>query len=171
MRQVFQRENCCKAAANRVRLTTGKEDVFMNEHSRKLLQECSSGCKMAMESMDQVEKYVQDDTLQSVIAEYRKKHDELEQKASELLAQSGNSEKEPGAAARAFSWITTEMKMMMKEDNNQIAKLLMDGCNMGIQSITEYQHEYCEASKEAEGLADDLVKMEEEFSRELKKFL
>lgn len=35
--------------------------------------------------------------------------------------------------AAAFSRMSTGMKMLMKDDNRQAAKILMDGCNMGIQ--------------------------------------
>ena len=73
--------------------------------------------------------------------------------------------------ASAFAWITEETKMMLKDDNNQIAKLMMDGSNMGIQSISEEVNKYPEASKEAKKLADKLIRLEEEFMQELKAFL
>ncbi len=60
---------------------------------------------------------------------------------------------------------------MIEDDGHQIAKLMMDGCNMGIQSISEYQNKYKEASKEATELAKKLVKTEENFMQEMKQFL
>ena len=33
----------------------------MNEDTRKLLEECNSGCKMALGSMKQVKEYIQDE--------------------------------------------------------------------------------------------------------------
>ena len=59
----------------------------------------------------------------------------------------------------------------MKNSDNQIAKVLMDGCNMGIQSIGEYMNEYTGASEEAKKIAKKLVKLEENFMSDLKKFL
>ena len=73
--------------------------------------------------------------------------------------------------ATAFSWLSTETKLIMKNSDNQITKVLMDGCNMGIQSISEEMNKYPEASKEAKKLADKLVRLEEEFMQELKSFL
>jgi len=47
----------------------------------------------------------------------------------------------------------------------------MDGCNMGIQGITEAQNRYKEASRESRSLAEKLVKLEEQFSKDLKVYL
>lgn len=143
----------------------------MNEDTMKLLKECNLGCKMAVSSMKQVEEYVQDDNLEKILKRYRTEHEKLEQESSDMLNEWGCSGKEPGKMASAFSWLTTEMKMKMKDDSNQIAKIMMDGCNMGIQSICERKHQYCEASKAAVELSDRLVKAEENFMTDLKEFL
>lgn len=143
----------------------------MNEDTRKLLEECNSGCKMALGSMKQVKEYIQDEKLKKIVESYKQKHEQLEMESSNLLKEAGNSEKEPGVMASMFSWFTTEMKLMIEDDGHQIAKLMMDGCNMGIQSISEYQNKYKEASKEATELAKKLVKTEENFMQEMKQFL
>lgn len=143
----------------------------MQENTKKLLEECNSGCKMAIESMDQVGQYVTDDKLKGVIQDYNTRHKKLESESSRLLAQEGQEEKEPGVFASTFSWLTTEMKMMAKDDNKQAAKIMMNGCNMGIQSITETMHQCKDASNESMSLAKKLVCTEEEFMGEMKKFL
>ena len=73
--------------------------------------------------------------------------------------------------ASAFSWLSTEMKMMFKDDNTKIAKIMMNGCNMGIQSISEDINKYSNASSESVSLAKKLVKAEENFMRDLERFL
>lgn len=143
----------------------------MQDDTRKLLLECNSGCKMAIDSMNQLEEYARDDKLKKILGAYKDKHEKLEDKSSELLKELGEGEKEPGMMASAFSWISTEMKMLMEDDSSQIAKILMKGCNMGIQSICKYQNEYKEASGASVGLAKDLVKIEEDLMEELKEFL
>lgn len=143
----------------------------MEEDTRKLLQECNKGCKMAIDSMEQVKGHISDDSLEKVIDEYEEKHRKIEDESSVLLDQAGQEEKEPGAAASTFAWMSTGMKLAMNDDNRQIAKLMMDGCNMGIQSISENINKYPEASKESIHIAKDLVKMEEAFMGELKDFL
>ena len=73
--------------------------------------------------------------------------------------------------AAAMSWISTEMKMLMREDSTQIAKIIMDGCNMGIQSVSEYVNKNKLASDDSIRLAKNLIKTEEDLMEEMKKFL
>lgn len=144
----------------------------MNEKQTiELLKECSSGCKMALDSMDQILEYVEDEVLRHTILDSRREHEQLEKKTGELLRKYGKQEKEPGLAATAFSRITTDVKMMMNGGNCQIAKLLMDGCNMGIQSISECRNQNPEASSEASGLAEKLIRAEETLMKDLRKYL
>ena len=148
-----------------------KEGNDMTVHTQHLLEECNSGCKMAIRSMDQVLEYVVDEKLEQVIETCKYAHEQLEEESGKLLEECGKEEKEPGMIATAFSWISTETKLVMKNSDNQIAKVLMDGCNMGIQSIGEYMNEYTGASEEAKKIAKKLVKLEEDFMSDLKKFL
>lgn len=143
----------------------------MDEHTVKLLEECDSGCKMAVDSMQQTLGYTKDESLRRLIEQYKEKHERLEDEAAKLLHKCGHNEKEPGIMASAFAWITAETKLMWDDDNNQIAKLMMNGSNMGIQSITEARHKYSSASEEAQSIAKKLVRVEEEFLQELKRFL
>ena len=83
----------------------------------------------------------------------------------------GEKGKKPGAAAETFAWLTTEMKMLIRDDSSQIAKIMTNGCNMGIQSIMEVLNENPEADRESKNIAGDLVKAEEHFADELKAFL
>ncbi len=143
----------------------------MEEATIKLLQECSQGCQMAVESMDQVSKYVTGDRMGSLITDYRRKHEQLGKRVDGMLKESGAEPKQPGMAASAMSWMTTEVKMKLKNDNSQISTLMMDGCNMGIQSISRTMNENAAASKESRGLAQELVRTEEAFMQDLKEFL
>lgn len=143
----------------------------MEEDTVKLLRECNSGCKMAINSMNQVKEYIQEEKLLKTIEEYDKKHRKLEDKISVLLNGSANEEKEPKKMAEVYSWLSTEMKLMMRDDSHEIAKIMMNGCNMGIQSLSRYINEYENASAESLAIAKDLVKEEEAFMKALKQFL
>lgn len=143
----------------------------MERQTITLLRECSSGCKMALESMDQILEYVDDEMLEHTILEARQEHEKLEKESGELLRKAGGEEKEPGLAAQAFSRVTTDVKLMMNGGNCQIAKLLMDGCNMGIQSVSECRNQNSQAAKEARDLAARLIRSEEEFMKRLRVYL
>lgn len=143
----------------------------MEENTIKLLKECSSGCKMAVKSIAQVKEYAENEKLTRVLESYDKKHRELDEEVAGMLAQYGKEEKEPAMMAEVGSWMKIEMKMLMNADDTQIAKLMMDGCNMGIQSVSEYVNKYHDASKESESVAKKLIKIEEDFMKEMKEFV
>lgn len=143
----------------------------METHTKKLLEECNSGCKMGINSMKQISDYIKDEKLKELVDEYIRKHQDLEKETSRLLEQSGEEEKSPGPVAAAFSRVTTEMKLMIKDDSSQIAKLLTDGSNMGIQGISKAVNQYSHASTDCVALAKRLIKSEEKFMRDLQPFL
>ena len=42
----------------------------MDEQTRKLLEECTSGCKMAVSSIQQILEFTQDSALQKILNKY-----------------------------------------------------------------------------------------------------
>ncbi len=144
----------------------------MEDQTVQLLEECSKGCKMGLDSIGQVQDFItEDEKLKKVIDRYHEKYRTLDEETARLLGQFGEQDKEPGIMAAAFSWMTTEMKLMLKGDRRQVAKLMMDGCNMGIKSISEAINENREASEQVKSIARKLVKELEEFMKDMKEFL
>ena len=143
----------------------------MEDDSIKLLKECSSGCKMAIKSIGQIYEYVKDEKLADLLNAYRDKHEKFDQEITELLNENGKEEEEPSAMAKVCSWFDIEVKMFMNADEHQIAKLMMDGCNMGIQKLSEYVNKYTGASDEYVKLAKRIIKAEEDFMTEMKQFV
>lgn len=143
----------------------------MHEETIELLKEVDSGCLMAINSFQQLEEYQMPQGLYELIAKYKSKHAEIQKEASKFLHEYNETDKQPGMMASAMSWMTTEMKMMVREDGTQITKIIMNGCNMGIQQIGEKMHHYENASEESKKLADKLIKTEEELLSEIKEYL
>lgn len=143
----------------------------MDEHSKALLEECNSGEKMAIQGINQVRSRVTNEKFGELLDEYLQKHKELEGESERILRESGQEGKEPGIIASAFSGITTNLKLVMDCEDSKIAELMMDGCNMGIKSICKCQNQYCNVSGESKDHAEKLVRLEEEFMKELKGFV
>ena len=143
----------------------------MEDQTLELLKKCSEGCKMAVNSMNQVKPYINDAELMQVINSYDCNYKRLDEDTSRLLTEHGGEEKEPGALASTFSWISTEVKLMIKDNSHQIAKIMIDGSNMGIQNMSEYINKYTDASENSRAGAKDIVGTGEDFMSELKRFL
>ena len=143
----------------------------MNEDTIQLLKEIDSGCFMAINSLHQMEEYDMSKEQHDVLTRYVGRHDDIQKEASLLLHRNSETDKQPGMMASAMSWLTTEMKMMMHNEASQIAKIMMNGCNMGIQTIKENITKYKTASEEAVKLAQKLIKVEEEMWKDSLSFI
>ena len=143
----------------------------MDEQTRKLLEECSIGCKMAVNSLNQVEDYIRDSNLKKLVENYISRHKGLEAETVKILQNAGNDAKDPAVLSSAFAWFTTEMKLTFNDDNTRIAKLLMDGCNMGIKTLGERMNTLNQADGSAKALARKIIKAEQDLMKELQAFL
>lgn len=126
---------------------------------------------MAVGSIDRIKEFLMNAELEQTLTAYKEQHKKLEEESSKLLAELGERGQQPDKIASAFSWITTEVKLLVKDDSTQIAKILMNGCNMGIQSISECMNKCPDASHGSISLAKKLVKCEEKLMEDMKKYL
>ncbi len=143
----------------------------MDESTIELLKECSSGCHMAMESVKKMREYTKDSTLNDLLEAYGEKHRKLEGEIADQLKSCGKYESEPAKMAEIMARTEMNVKMFMHPDDHQVAKIMMDGCNMGIQSVSGYVNKYPDASKESQNMAKQLIGIEEDFMQEMKGFV
>lgn len=144
---------------------------MVNEDTINLLKECNAGIKMANKSFDEVIHRVKDLKMREQLEESRKKHKEIEEKTCKRLKDYGEEEKDPGKMATAMSWMKINGKLAVEPTDSEIAVLMMDGCNMGIQSISRYFNKYPTADEEVKKMVDDIVKLEQKLMDELRFYL
>jgi len=146
-----------------------RDDV--SQDTVELLKECDAGCKMAIDSMEQISKYVSDDKLKNIIQKYNADHIKMEEDIHRLLNNIGEEDKEPNPIAKASSWIQSEVKMMMNCGSKQAAHLLTDGCNMGVKSLNEYKNAYKAADEKSVAFCEKLCDIETSMIKDLQPFL
>ncbi len=146
-----------------------KKDV--SPDTVELLKECNAGCKMAIDSMEQISKYVTDDQLKTLITKYNGEHIKMEEDIHRMLNNLGEEDQEPSPIAKASSWIQSEVKMMLKGDTHQAASLLTDGCNMGIKSLCEYKNSYKAADEKSVNMCEKICNIETRMVEDLQEFL
>ncbi|MCM1326772.1 MAG: PA2169 family four-helix-bundle protein [Bacteroidales bacterium] len=143
----------------------------MDTNTIQLLKECSFGCRMAMESVKKMREYAKDSELNHLLEAYGEKHRKLEGKISDRLKSCGEQESSPGIMAETMARAEMNVKMFMHPTDHEVAKIMMDGCNMGIQSVSEYVNKYPDASRESQDMAKELIGIEEDFMQEMKGFV
>ena len=137
----------------------------------ELLKECDAGCKMAVDSMEQIGKYVTDDQLKTLITKYNGEHIKMEEDIHRMLNAMGEEDQEPNPIAKVSSWLQSEFKMMMNCDASQAAHLLTDGCNMGVKSLNRYLNQYKAADEVSKDITKRLINLEEKLTVDIRRFL
>lgn len=142
-----------------------------NEDTVKLLKECNAGCKNATNTMEQVLPYLKKGDLRRIIEEYNEEHAVLGKECHKLLNEMHESEKDPHPMVRAMAHTETTMRLSFDGKPEQVAKIMHKGCFMGIESLSRYLNQYENADEESRCIAEDLIRIEENFEKDLRRFL
>ena len=137
----------------------------------KLLRECDAGIKMGVSAIDEVLDYVHDEKLEEALKECRDEHSELQSEILTLLEKYHDEGKEPNPVAKGMSWVKTNAKLVMDESDHTIADLMTDGCNMGVKSLNRYLNQYKAADEKTKNITKKLIRIEEELTADVQKFL
>lgn len=137
----------------------------------KLLRECDAGTKMAVVSIDEVLDKVQGQPLKDLLSESKEHHTELGNKIHSLLLEDGSDDKDPNPMAKGMSWMKTNMKLGMEPSDAAAAELILDGCNMGIKSLSRYENQYKAADQVSTDICDKLILIEETLATDLRAYL
>ncbi len=143
----------------------------MNQDTMRLLQECNSGAKMGIKSLNDVMDDISDETLKQILMKSRSEHEKIECQTSAMLYKDEESAKNPPMFATAMSWMKTNAKMAMDHSDHTIANLITDGCNMGVTSINRYLNEYAQADSHSKQVAKELIALEETLAKDLRTYL
>ncbi|WP_290459900.1 hypothetical protein [Romboutsia ilealis] len=126
---------------------------------------------MGVQGINEVIVHADNKQLIAILNKYLKEHERLGNKTHEYLNKFHDNGKEPSAIATAMSWVKINLTMIQTNQDEHIADLMIDGCNMGIKSIAKYLNKYPTALPEVKELASDVIKLEENFALDLRKFL
>jgi len=136
-----------------------------------ILKECDAGVKMALASLDDVWEHVQQSELRAILNTTRAQHQMVSREIQSLLSEFGGHEKDPNPVARKMSAVMTRTKLGVEKSDAACARVLQEGCDMGIQSLHRYLNRYRGAEVPARALCRTLVAIEEQLSRDLRTFL
>jgi hypothetical protein len=70
-----------------------------------------------------------------------------------------------------MSWVKTNWEMLIDGTDSKIAELMIDGCNMGIKSLSRYMNQYKAADERSKDLAKRLISSEEKLSNNMRQYI
>lgn len=139
--------------------------------SVELLKECDAGLEMAISSLEQVKPEANADNFANMLDKYYNNHIKIQKDIDKKLVEYDANGKKANPIAEAMSSMKTSFKLATNHTDEEIADLMIDGCNMGIKSVSKYMNQYSNANEDIMQLANDIIVLEQNFSNELRQYL
>jgi len=139
--------------------------------SVELLKECDAGLEMAISSLEQVKPEAKAENFTNMLEKYYNNHIKIQKDIDQKLVEYHSDGKKANPLAETMSSMKTNFKLMTNRTDQEIADLMMDGCNMGIKSVSKYMNQYANANQDIIQLANDIIVLEQNFSNELRQYL
>ena len=144
---------------------------MIEQDTVRLLRECDAGVKMGVSSIDEVQGYVKDKTLDEYLTRGRRDHEALGHELQTLLDRYRDGGKDPNPMAKGMSWVKTTMTMSWSPTDQSVAALITDGCNMGVKSLNKYLNQYQAADEKSKDITRRLIGLEERLADDISRFL
>lgn len=144
---------------------------MIEQDTIKLLRECDAGIQMGVDSIDDVLNKVRSEKMRECLSQCKKEHQELDAEVQELLEKYRDDGKDPNPIAKGMSWMKTNVKMAMDDSDATIADLMVDGCDMGVKSLSRYLNQYEAADEVSKDICKRLIKLEEKLGKQMRAYL
>ena len=144
---------------------------MIEQDTLRLLRECDAGIKMGVSAIDEVVDKANAQALRDLLSVSKEEHERLGRSVRDALHRFGDEGKAPSPIAKTMSTAKTNMELMMKPCDATIADLIIDGCSMGIKSLSKYLNQYAAADESAKDVCKKLIALEEELARDLRGYL
>lgn len=144
---------------------------MIEQDTIKLLRECDSGVHMGVSSIRDVLDNVQDAALHKLLSDSLEDHEALGRQIETLLHDYDDEGKTPPVIVKGMSWIKTNVKLALGEENKTVADLMTDGCDMGVKSLSRYLNQYAAADEQTKNIAKELIRIEAQLAVDLRDYL
>ena len=144
---------------------------MIEQDTIKLLRECDADIQMGVDSIDDVLNKVRSEKMRECLSQCKKEHQQLDAEVQALLEQYRDDGKDPNPVAKGMSWMKTTMKMAMDDSDATIADLMVDGCDMGVKSLSRYLNQYAAADEVSKDICKRLIKLEEKLGKQMRDYL
>lgn len=144
---------------------------MIEQDTIRLLRECDSGVKMGIAAIDDVLKDVTNEKLKEKLVDLKDDHQQLNADVQKLLGKYHDEGKEPNPIVKGMSQMKTLFKVAADKSDETIADLMLEGCDMGVKSLSKYLNQYEAADEPSKELTKRLIKIESDFSAEMRAFL
>ncbi len=144
---------------------------MVEQDTIKLLRECDAGVKMGVASIEDVLDFVHSQEMRERLSECKADHQTLAADIEKALVRFHDDGKKPDPIAKGMSWMKTNLKLAVDDSDQTIADLMIDGCNMGVKSLSRYLNQYAAADEASKDITKRLIRLEERLSVDLRDYV
>lgn len=137
----------------------------------RLLLECQRGIGMGVSAIDDCLPSVTSDRMKKIMEGSKREHEEIRLRVEDLLREYHDDKNTDNPLITGMSHAKTMLSLAMNSSDHHIASLMIDGCNMGVKSLSKYLNEYAAASEYSKDVAKKLITVEETLSHDLRDYL
>lgn len=136
-----------------------------------LLREVCQGCKYATESIGIAKGYARNKKIAMLLERSSAEHEKVKREASRKIKELGAKETSHPNMGAAMTKAHMNISLSINPKPERMAELMINGCNMGIKTVSKYKNRYSSASEESVALADELIRAERNLSDGMLGFL
>ena len=137
----------------------------------KLLRECDLGIKMGVSSIADMLPYAKSERMKSCLTSSKSEHERLARECESMLEQYGDEGKNPNPLITGMSAMKSAIKLGIHPKDSNIADIMLDGCAMGIKTLSENLNKYTRAEEKAKDITKKLISMEDALAKRMREFL
>lgn len=127
--------------------------------------------RMGIVGIENIEEKITDIDLKKIIKEQLNDYEKICEEVIQIFVKHNKKEKDINAMAKINTYLSSNLNLIGKDPNQEIAKLMIKGSNTGIIEITEKINKYKEADENIIKIAKKLLKIEERNLEQLKPYL
>jgi hypothetical protein len=126
---------------------------------------------MGITAIDEVIGHVKGAGLKNALSDSKHESERLQTDLQRVLHDYHDEGKAPNPMVQGMSWVKTNWEMLIDGTDSKIAELMVDGCNMGIKSLSRYMNQYKAADERSKDIAKRLISSEEKLSTDMRQYL
>lgn len=137
----------------------------------KLFREIVRNTAMGAQSVDNIIGFVENEKLKNVLLKQKEVMEEFYKKAASELTEQELEDAKTNPMQRVMLKAGVKMNVGLNNSSSHIASMMIDGYNMGIESVQKCINELKKDGVDVPQLAGDLMKVYDKDIKELREYL
>ncbi|NLZ24850.1 MAG: hypothetical protein GX891_00070 [Clostridiales bacterium] len=137
----------------------------------KIIEEIVKNTELGIDAIDNVAPYVQSQDLANKLAQHKISYQKIKTEAEQQLTDHKVKESKPNKFQKSMLKMSAKFNAMFDPSDSHISEMMIEGTNMGINSVQSVINEMQSEGDEVPQLAVDYVNMMQSNINELRSFL